>query len=48
MELSVVGPSDCSVGNGGCDQLCTDSFSGPTCGCLAGYTLNADGRTCEG
>ena len=43
-----VGPVDeCLNNNGGCAQTCTDLPDGFECSCDAGYTLNADGKTCD-
>ncbi|XP_072106959.1 uncharacterized protein [Mobula birostris] len=33
-------------GNGGCEQLCTESGSSYRCGCRAGFELAPDGRSC--
>ena len=38
----------CQVGNGGCNQICTDT--GPatvTCGCLPDYVMATDNKTCN-
>ena len=41
-------PTCCTMGNGGCSQICSSlSPSGPvTCSCNAGYALNLDGKIC--
>ena len=39
---------DCSVSNGGCDQICTPTATGRDCSCLSGYSLGSDVRTCSG
>ena len=36
------------VGQGGCDQGCRNTIGGHDCFCEAGYTLNADGTSCDG
>ena len=35
----------CAVDNGGCDQVCAP---GGTCLCTDGYTLDSDGKRCNG
>lgn len=39
--------NECDTDNGGCAQTCTDTLGGFQCGCNEGFTLNADGFTCE-
>ena len=34
--------------NGGCEQICTDTFLSFNCSCRDGYVLNDDGFTCSG
>lgn len=34
--------------NGGCEQICTDTFLSFNCSCRDGYVLNGDGFTCSG
>ena len=44
-------PSDvdeCSLLNGGCHQICTNTIGGFDCSCNEGYTINTDNRTCQG
>lgn len=48
MVINIIGPSNCSDSNGGCNQLCTDTTDGPKCSCLPGYTLDESGSTCIG
>lgn len=31
-----IGPT-CQVGRGGCDQICTDTETGPKCSCHSGF-----------
>ncbi len=38
----------CSHDNGGCQQICINLIPGYNCSCDPGYTLNEDGRTCDG
>ncbi|XP_006638026.2 vitamin K-dependent protein C [Lepisosteus oculatus] len=41
--------TNCSEDNGGCDHSCQESGNGTSrrCGCLPGYTLADDGRSCQ-
>jgi len=39
--------NECDTNNGGCAQNCTDSEGSHTCSCDTGYTLNADGVSCD-
>ena len=44
-------PSDlneCRTGGHNCSQYCFNLFGSYGCGCRAGYTLDADGRSCTG
>jgi len=38
---------ECAIDKGGCDQICTNNAGGRTCSCNSGYTLNADGVSCD-
>ncbi|XP_047467362.1 fibulin-2-like isoform X2 [Mugil cephalus] len=40
-------PLDPCEGNGFCDQQCTPVGGRPQCSCFPGYSLQADGRSCE-
>ena len=39
---------ECSISNGGCDQVCNNFPGYYQCNCLKNYTLNADKKTCKG
>ena len=39
---------ECEADNGGCEQICTNTFLSFNCNCHGGYTLNDDGYTCSG
>ena len=39
---------ECSTSNGGCDQVCTNAIGSFNCSCNEGFSLNADGITCDG
>ena len=40
----------CQIENGGCEQICYNDKCGRTtsCGCLPGYQLAYDGKSCVG
>ena len=38
----------CSVDNGGCAQICRSTTTSAVCSCRSGFTLNSDGRSCDG
>lgn len=40
--------NECLVNNGGCSDICTNTFGNFTCSCMTGYALTDDGRTCTG
>ena len=41
--------NECDTNNGGCAQICANTPAGSfTCSCNAGYTLNANGSSCDG
>ena len=40
--------NECAESNGGCEQNCTNSVGSYSCMCGDGYTLNDDGRQCDG
>ena len=39
---------ECEMDNGGCEQICTDTFLSFGCSCTYGYVLNSDGVSCSG
>ncbi|XP_078664131.1 CUB and sushi domain-containing protein 3-like [Branchiostoma floridae x Branchiostoma belcheri] len=39
--------NECSVANGGCDHVCTNTMGTFHCSCVTGYTLDADGYSCS-
>ena len=39
---------ECSTDNGGCEQECTNPTGSFFCSCNEGFTLNADGMSCDG
>lgn len=38
----------CSFGNHSCDHECVSVLNGFQCHCKEGYTLQGDGKTCQG
>ena len=39
---------ECAIGTDHCFQNCNNTVGSYTCSCWTGYTLNADGRHCDG
>ena len=39
---------ECALGTDQCTQNCHNNVGSYTCSCNAGYTLNSDGRRCDG
>ena len=48
LDRSFLDIDECSMNNGGCDQMCTNTNGSYVCSCDDGYTLNDDGLTCDG
>lgn len=46
VEIDVI--DSCAEGNGGCEHDCLHTSEGAVCSCRSGYTLQADGKSCEG
>ena len=40
--------NECVMGTDTCEQNCHDTVGNYTCSCNGGYTLNSDGRSCDG
>lgn len=38
----------CATGDHDCEQVCVSSPGSYTCACREGFTLNSDGKTCNG
>ena len=47
-KCCIVDVDECTTGNGGCADICTNSAGGYSCSCSFGYELNADTKTCDG
>ena len=39
---------ECQSNNGGCDTTCNNTIGSFQCSCETGYTLAADGLSCQG
>ena len=39
---------ECTTGNGGCHHNCNNTVGSYHCHCRTGYTLDSDGRSCNG
>ena len=39
---------ECTAGTHDCDQVCTNTDGSFTCSCNSGYTLDSNGRRCNG
>ena len=40
--------NQCQAGSNNCDQICINNGQSFTCSCNSGYTLDQNGRTCNG
>ena len=40
--------NECDIDNGGCEQVCINTFPFFNCSCEDGYFLNSDRFTCSG
>ena len=40
--------NECSVRNGGCQQICINTAGSYHCSCRNGYSLRADKKSCAG
>ena len=48
LDCSFLDMDECSINNGGCDEMCTNTNGSYVCSCNDGYILNDDGLTCDG
>ena len=48
LNCSFLDIDECSINNGGCDEMCTNTNGSYVCSCNDGYILNDDGLTCDG
>ena len=46
--IYILDVNECATNNGGCSQICTNTDGSFVCSCNPGYTLAADGVTCNG
>lgn len=40
--------NECTIANGNCSQICTNTIGSYQCYCSSGYFLEVDNRTCNG
>ena len=40
--------NECAAGTHDCGQVCTNTDGSFTCSCNSGYTLDSNGKTCNG
>ena len=48
MIISIIAVDECLTDNGGCAHICQNTPLSFTCYCHDGYTLRADGQSCDG
>lgn len=49
LSVFVTDENECARGGTNqCAQTCINNIGSYTCSCFRGYTLNADGKTCNG
>ena len=46
--ISCIDVNECSVLNGDCSQLCTNTIGSYFCTCISGYFLTVNNKTCNG
>ena len=47
-DASIPDLNECAINNGGCSQLCNNTFGSFICDCFVGYELDGDQSTCNG
>ena len=47
-QYSILDINECLINRGGCSDMCTNTWGSFKCTCRTGFTLNVDGRTCNG
>lgn len=45
--MSCVDINECEVQDGGCDHYCVNTPGSRVCACRSGYSLSANGVTCQ-
>ena len=40
--------NECTINNGNCSDICTNTVGSYICSCMSGFVLNSNGRTCDG
>ena len=48
MSCFITDVDECATNNGGCNQICKNSYGSYHCECDSGYELSADNHTCVG
>ena len=48
LNFLIADVNECSVNNGGCSDVCTNTVGSYQCSCSTGFTLQSDGKTCTG
>ena len=48
VDLHYTDVNECLFGNGGCEQLCTNTIGSFFCTCQSGYSLQPNGVNCSG
>ena len=46
--MYILDDDECTQGTDDCDQVCTNIVGSFTCNCNGGYSLDDDGKTCNG
>ena len=46
--VTYVDINECTINNGGCVQLCTNTLGSYNCSCNSGYILDIDELNCTG
>ena len=48
MKVCFVDIDECLISNGGCNQICSNSYGSFECSCGEGYSLAEDNFNCDG
>ena len=48
LNNNLIDINECTINNGGCEQICVNDVGTYNCYCNHGYNLNLDNHTCEG
>jgi len=47
-KIILIEMDPCKINNAGCSQLCVNDNGRSECQCYEGYSLSADGKSCQG